>query len=1054
MKYIKQATLFLAIFLIQINAFAQTTDSLSIWVNGACSMCMDRIEEVAMQTLGVETASWDEDTRMLSVTTNNEFVENNLHYAVTGVGHDTKKFLASDEVYEELYACCKYRELRDAEEDTTESTEEPENPTSIWVNDACSMCMDRIEEAAMQTLGVETASWDEDTRILNVTTNADFEENNLHYAVTGVGHDTKKFLASDEAYEGLYACCKYRELRDVEEAATTGSTANQVSIWVDGICGMCEERIEGAAMQIMGVETASWDVVSKMLTVSTNADFEENNLHYAVTGVGHDTKKFLASEEIYENLHACCKYKDLAVIEAHNPIKNVTPTEVRGTVNEFVGKKGKRKSPLTGASVFWLGDEMFGTTTDVDGTFSLPTTVYTKKLVVSYVGYAADTIDFTGQYEAEITLANAVTLEDVEVTYRRKATEISFIDPIKVQQISSKELTKAACCNLSESFETNPSVDVSFTDAVTGTRQIQMLGLAGPYVQITRELIPDARALASIQGLTFTPGPWIESIQLAKGAGSVSNGFESMTGQINVELKKPEESENFFFNAYQNVMGRSEVNTNFKFQLNDQWSTGFLLHGSRLQAENDRNEDGFYDQPNYNNFIGINRWRYQGDNNWEGQAGVKIFVNDHSGGQIAPRGEVNTQLWSAVGNTKRFEAWAKAGRIFPNRPGESFGSQFNVVSHTKEDTFGNRQYLGEQRSFYGNLLYQGIIGTTLHQYKTGVGLTYDDVRESLNRSLENGASLVNFDYQEIIPGAFFEYTWLPDDAFTLVAGLRYDHHNFYGSFITPRLHLRYAPSENTVLRASIGSGRRTARLIAENLGRLASSRTFIGAGLSLRNIEELDQEAAWNFGLNLTQNAKISDRDLILSLDTYHTRFQQQIVIDVDAAHLVRFYNLTGESYSTSLQAQVDYELLSNFDIRLAYRFNDVKVDYLAGQREMPFVSKHRAFINAAYELNESWMFDATLNWRGSQRIPDTNLKVTEYQLSERAPDFFLLNAQVSKNFGEKFSLYVGGENLLNFRQQNPILAANDPFSNEFDASLVWGPIFGRNVYTGLRLTL
>ena len=450
-------------------------------------------------------------------------------------------------------------------------------------------------------------------------------------------------------------------------------TDTSVSIWVDGVCGMCEERIEKAAMQTLGIESASWDMETKMLTVSINSDFTENSLHYAVTGVGHDTKKFTATMDIYEKLHACCKYRDEAVMKSRQlQSKPKRSPNVRGTIYELVGKKSNRKSPLMGVSVYWVGDELFGTTTDTNGEFSINRTVYTNQLVVSYVGYASDTLDFSQQEEVEITLSNAVTLDDVEVTYRRKATEISFIDPIKVQQISSKELTKAACCNLSESFETNPSVDVSFTDAVTGTRQIQMLGLAGPYVQITRELIPDARALASIQGLTFTPGPWIESIQLAKGTGSVSNGFESMTGQINVELKKPEESENFFFNAYQNVMGRSELNTNFKFQLNDKWSTGFLLHGSRLQAENDRNEDGFFDQPNYNNFIGINRWRYQGDNNWEGQAGIKVFLNDHLGGQIGASSDINSPLWTAVGNTKRYEAWAKVGRVFPSRPGRKF----------------------------------------------------------------------------------------------------------------------------------------------------------------------------------------------------------------------------------------------------------------------------------------------------------------------------------------------------------------------------------------------
>ncbi|MEL7021024.1 MAG: carboxypeptidase-like regulatory domain-containing protein, partial [Bacteroidota bacterium] len=615
---------------------------------------------------------------------------------------------------------------------------------SIWVNGTCGMCMDRIEEAAMQTLGVTSASWDEYTRMLTVTTDADFVENNLHYAVTGVGHDTKKFAASNETYDDLYACCKYRTLRELDEekaaspsqanadeSETTSNTSQSpgtVSIWVNGTCGMCMDRIEEAAMQTLGVTSASWDEYTRMLTVTTDADFVENNLHYAVTGVGHDTKKFAASNETYDDLYACCKYRELRTLqdEAVYEKDERLHDDVHGIIYEWTGKKMNRKSPLVGANVYWLGGTQ-GTTTDESGKFSLDRSADTDLLVITYVGYNSDTIDFTGEYAAEIVLSDAVTLQDIEVVYKRKTTEISFIDPIKVQQISSKELTKAACCNLSESFETNPSVDVSFTDAVTGARQIQMLGLAGPYVQITRELIPDVRALASVQGLTYTPGPWIESIQLAKGVGSVSNGFESMTGQINVELKKPEESEPFFLNLYQNAMGRSEINTNFRFKLNDQWSTGFLLHGGRLQQSNDVNQDGFLDSPLYHSFIGMNRWHYRGKNNWEGQAGVKVFINDNESGQVEA---AHNDPWLSGGTTHRYEAWAKVSRVFANRPGESFGSQWSVVDHEQQSQFGNNQYHARQRSFYGNLLYQGIIGTTLHQYKAGVSWMFDGVTET------------------------------------------------------------------------------------------------------------------------------------------------------------------------------------------------------------------------------------------------------------------------------------------------------------------------------------
>ncbi|MEL7021501.1 MAG: TonB-dependent receptor, partial [Bacteroidota bacterium] len=291
-------------------------------------------------------------------------------------------------------------------------------------------------------------------------------------------------------------------------------------------------------------------------------------------------------------------------------------------------------------------------------------------------------------------------------------------------------------------------------------------------------------------------------------------------------------------------------------------------------------------------------------------------------------------------------------------------------------------------------------------------------------------------------------------AIKIVVIIAQGRHNFYGSFFTPRLHLRYALNERSVIRGSIGSGRRTARILAEQLGRLASARTFVGIGISGQDIREVNQEIAWNTGINFTHNTKWATRDLVLSFDAYHTRFEQQLVVDIDDARSVRFYNLDGKSISTSLQAQLDYELLQQLDVRLAYRFNDVQTDFIDGNNSVPLVAKHRAFVNLAYEIQDKWMLDATLNWRGRQRLPNTTAKAPLYQLETFAPDFFLLNGQITRNFGEQFSLYLGGENILNFRQPNPIIAANDPFGEEFDATIVWSSIFGRNLYAGLRWTI
>jgi outer membrane receptor for ferrienterochelin and colicins len=912
---------------------------------------------------------------------------------------------------------------------------------SFWVNGACGMCQDRIEAAAMTIAGVESAEWNVETRMLKVKVEdaESFDEMQLHYAVTGVGHDTKKVLASEEKYEQLHSCCKYRDVNIEDEIESTGT----LSIWVDGICGMCKDRIEEAVLTIAGVKKASWDVPSRILQVKVldPENFDEMQIHNTVAGVGHDTKKVKATEEEYEQIHACCKYRDSEVAAAH---EGYAEGDVRGRIVE-VDSDGER-IPLIGVNVYWEGSAS-GVVTNEYGHFSLDRISETDQLVISYIGYSPMTLDVADKDQLEVSLSEGVLLEAVEVVRKKGTTEVSYLKAVKVQQINRGELRKAACCNLSESFETNPSVDVSFTDAVTGTRQIQMLGLAGPYVQITRENMPDIRGLSAIYGLTYTPGPWVESIQLGKGPGSVVNGYESMAGQINVELKKPQEGEQLHLNFYGNQGSRLEGNANWRVQLNENWSTGLLVHGSLLRQKNDRNEDGFLDMPLSEDLILINRWKWYGQGGWEGQFGFKGTFMNRSSGQLSYFDEENfspTNGWGAEVDTRRLEGWMKTGRVFPNRPYASMGFQFSGLYHEQNAFFGERMYDGIQRSAYGNFIYQTIINTTDHEIKTGASLQYDQYEEQLGDT--------EYDREEIVPGAYMEYTFKPDEKFTLVAGLRGDYHNNFGFFASPRLHMRYALAELSILRASAGSGRRTASVLAENIGALASNRQFVIQSVRTDQPYGLDQEISWNFGLNFTQGLILNDREFTLGVDLYHTRFNQQIIVDYDQnPQELNFYNLDGESWSNSAQVQVDYELLKDLDIRLAYRFNDVQMDFQQERLEKPFVAQHRAFVNLAYELKGGWEIDLTVNWQGSKRLPFTASNPEAFQLEERSPDFFLTNTQITKSWNEVFDLYLGVENLFNFVQQSPILSADDPSSPYFDASLVWGPIFGRMVYVGAR---
>jgi outer membrane receptor for ferrienterochelin and colicin len=535
---------------------------------------------------------------------------------------------------------------------------------------------------------------------------------------------------------------------------------------------------------------------------------------------------------------------------------------------------------------------------------------------------------------------------------------------------------------------------------------------------------------------------------LNKGTGSVVNGFESIAGQINVNLRNPASMDQMYYNLYTNEGGRMEANANLRLDVGNQWGTALLLHGSFNALEHDRNKDGFMDMPLSKNFIALNRWEYYNDDGIHFQVGAKATAIDRIGGQLnfdIAQNEGSSNIWGMNINTQRYEGWTKLGKVNQDKPWQSIGWQTSGAVHNQNSFFGLNNYDASQKTLYSNLIFQSIIGNTGHQFKTGLSFQYDDYAEELNNT--------NYDRTEIVPGTFFEYTYSYLETFDAVAGIRADYHNLFGPFITPRLHLRYAITDKTVLRASGGRGFRTANILSENNGLLASSRDIIIKGD--QNSDKpygLDAEIAWNYGLNLSQKFTLDYREGVIGIDFYRTDFVNQIVIDLDGQpNEVTFYNLNGKSYSNSFQAQFDYELIKRLDMRLAYRWYDVKTTYGEYLLKKPLIASHRAFINLAYETINHWKFDYTLNWQGEKRVPLKSQNTEPYIIAEYSPDFILMNAQISKQWREVFDVYLGVENLLNFVQDNPIISAEDPFDDSFDSSLIWGPIFGRSFYLGLR---
>lgn len=930
--------------------------------------------------------------------------------------------------------------------------------TSILVRGNCGMCKERIESAAKDVIGVSSSIWDTEKQILIVQHAPFFVEEELHQKMATIGHDTDQLLARQDRYTQLHGCCKYREQYPPPSSLPTyppvDTSSQTSSIKVLGNCGMCQSRIQDAALTQYGIKSAHWDAETQMLTLTHEAGLDLGPTHQALAEAGHDTEVAKATLEAYNDLHGCCKYREAAA-QAQADL-DFLPTHYIGDGHDHQSKLGGmiyektgegKLLPLIGATVTWL-DGSDGTITDEDGFFELPLNANTNAIVTSYIGYESDTITVEPGKLVAITMVSNLILDEVQITHRRKSTEVSFINPLKVQNISEKELCKAACCNLSESFETNPSVDVSTTDAVTGTHKIQMLGLAGPNIQITRENMPYIRGLAGVIGLEFTPGAWIEGMQLNMGTGSVVNGPESITGQINVELRKPHSSELLYVNLFANMAGRLEANVTSSQKINDKWSSGLLLHGKYLQRELDNNHDKFLDQPKNKSWIAVNRWNYR-NGNLMGQIGVKGTFLRTEAGQINKGLDVPPSR--STMNTDRGEIWAKIGKVFEDKPYASIGLQVSGMVHDQKSLFNSesrfkRRYDAQQKSLYTNLIYQSIIGTTDHIIKTGISYQMDDTKEVVTQTYDGQRF-------EHLPGVFGEYQYVGSERVALVAGLRVDRHNIYGTFVTPRLHVKYSPSDQTALRLGVGRGQRTAFVFAEQIGVFASNRAIV---FDQNYSYGSRPEVAWNIGTSFTQEFTLGGRSTVWGIEYYYTQFDQQTVVDWDVSpQALVLGRLNGKSRSHSIQTQIDMEVVKGVDLRLAYRYNDPRMTHTDGElRRVALVSDHRAFANVGWELGKGWVWDGTINWQGPKRLPDTSSNPAEFQRQGESPSYTVTNMQISKQFGKTWDFYFGGENIFNYTQDDPILSVSDVDSPYFDASMVWGPIFGGNYYIGMRYKL
>lgn len=739
--------------------------------------------------------------------------------------------------------------------------------------------------------------------------------------------------------------------------------------------------------------------------------------------------------------------------------------QVSGVV---VDEKGET---LVGANVYWAGTGT-GVATDIDGAFVLPRVGNTNLLVTSYMGYHNDTTEVDGYPSLTIVLVSDLVLDEVTITERKMAVLRSRTSAIATETLTGEELCKAACCNLSESFETSASVDVAYADAATGAKQIRLLGLSGTYVQLLTENTPNVRGLAQSFGMEYIPGPWMEAIQVSKGTSSVLNGYEAIAGQINVEFLKPQKQDPIAVNLYLNSELMAEVNATGGWDLNDKVSTGVLLTAKDMELEMDHNHDGFADMPRNRNLNVLNRW-YIKDGDYTGQVLVRALYDQRLGGTLSKSEE---PAYAIDLRTRRIDGFIKNGYVFDHETGMSIGVIASASYHSQTNRYGLRLWDANQTNAYLNAIFQTsfedpeIDPFDFHEHKlsAGISVNYDRYNEQFEGIFGMVNPLPNQLINEVTPGMFAEYTYSYKDKVTLLVGLREDYSNRYGFFTTPRMNLRYSPFEWWTLRGSVGLGYRSPNILADNAAYLPSNRQYAFD-------RALKQEKSLNTGITTSFYIPVGKRELTISAEYYYTRFLDGVIADIDNdLHGVKLFNISdvagAQSYSHNYQIEANMEILRGWTMTAAFRYTDVKQTTFANGElrlmDKVLQNKFKAVLTTSYQTPlKTWQFDLTAQFNGMGRMP------VGFEAPEGSKQYYQsgdyvyhkwypqLLGQITK-YWRTCSLYVGAENMTNFTQDSPLKGSRyenghvNPYSADFDASMVWAPISGWKVYVGFRWNL
>lgn len=750
------------------------------------------------------------------------------------------------------------------------------------------------------------------------------------------------------------------------------------------------------------------------------------------------------------------------------------------------GVKDIDNNPLVGATIHWLNTTV-GVTSSETGEFKIHRVKGYDKLVASYLGYQNDTITVNAIDERVDFLLSSqgVAVENVIVEARLSGNFVKRDGIVKNEMISFAGLCKMACCNLAESFENSASVTVGYSDAISGARQIKMLGLTGTYTQILDENRPIMRGLSSPYSLNYTPGMWLNSIQVSKGISSVTAGHEAVTGQINLEHRKPTDAERLFVNLYldNELRGEANITSALPVTKDGKLSTVILFHGSTTPdiVKMDHNNDGFRDAPIGTQLNLANKWLYTADNGAQLRWGFRVLNDTRLGGMLDYKKSDRENMFKGIDNVNNIygsfienqgaNGYVKFGMpvgasIYDKDESSEVRSNVAFVAdfdHFNQDAyFGLNDYDGTDNNFTANFMYNHYF-----TYRSSIIVGAQTQIQSVSESLFNSTPWIsgstpqdfNFNRAENEVGIYTEYTYSIKDKFSVIAGVRGDYNSYYDkTYITPRGQIKWDITPTTILRGSAGMGYRSTHVITDNIGILATGRRIVfdnGDGINFNRMEE-----ALTFGGSLTQTfGLINKNDATLSFDYFRTEFYNQVVVDQEMdSENIHIYNTDGRSFTDSYQVDFSWSPVERFDVFATYRYTNSLMTINRNESgtetaevERPLVSRYKTLLNLQYATRfDRWTFDVTAQLNGPSRLPtqDGNLDKSEY--SPSYPVFF---AQVTRKLGD-FEVYLGCENIADYRQEVPILSADNPFSTGFNSMNVWGPLKGRKFYLGMRFNL